>query len=204
MSDPFAHLPHNQAAENNKSAIYEKLNELGLLAKNKVLEVGSGTGQQGIFCCQNSNELTWQPTEQLANLATLELWHQAAQQVQLDNFLAPAEFSIGSSPWPDGEFDIIYSSNVLHIVTKPVAQQLVKQVVAKLKPQQRFICYGPFKRDGKFTTASNEAFNDWLLEQGYGGVNDVEDIVSWSGQQLRVQHLCDMPANNFLVVYQKG
>jgi hypothetical protein len=84
-----------------------------------------------------------------------------------------------------------------------LAKTLVEQVALKLRVGQLFICYGPFKKDGAFTTASNEAFNNWLLQQGFGGVNDVEDIIAWSSNQLRVKHLCDMPANNFLAVYEK-
>lgn len=202
MSDPFQLLPHNQAAENNKAAIFAKLAALQLTSC-KVLEVGSGTGQQGIYCCQNSAETTWQPTEQAANIEALESWYSAAQQVGIANFLTPLTFSIGDSDWPDGDFDVIYSSNVLHIVSPVLAKTLVEQVAAKLESQQLFICYGPFKKHGMFTTPSNEAFNSWLLDQGYGGVNDVEDIVLWSDKQLKLKHLCDMPANNFLVVYEK-
>lgn len=202
MSDPFELLPHNQAAENNKAAIFAKLSALQLTS-SKILEVGSGTGQQGVYSCQNSTSIVWQPTEQATNIDALELWYEAAQQAGITNFLAPLPFSISETDWPDGDFDVIYSSNVLHIVSKALAQKLVEQVVEKLEPQQLFICYGPFKKHGMFTTPSNEAFNSWLLEQGYGGVNDIEDIVVWSCEQLKVKHLCDMPANNFLVVYEK-
>lgn len=202
MSDPFVNLPHNQAAENNKAAIYTKLQDLQLVDK-KILEVGSGTGQQGVYCCQNSDKLVWQPTEQTMNLEPLTLWYNAAQQEGITNFLSPLSFSIGESELPADNYDAIYSSNVLHIVSKDLAKTLIEQVVDKLTEGQLFICYGPFKKHGMFTTPSNEAFNIWLLEQGYGGVNDIEDIVAWSGEQLKVKHLCDMPANNFLVVYQK-
>lgn len=203
MSDAFSHLPHNQAAENNKAAIYQQLAALSL-NKLKILEVGSGTGQQGIFCCQQSPELTWQPTEQALNLATLEAWHSVAKEQGINNFLTPLPFSIGEHELPLGDVDAVYSSNVLHIVSTELAQTLVEQITVQLTQGQLFICYGPFKKHGHFTTPSNEAFNTWLLEQGYGGVNDVEDVVNWSEGGLRVKHLCDMPANNFLVVYERS
>lgn len=202
MSNPFSHLAHNQAAENNKAFIHQALSELGLL-QQKVLEVGSGTGQQGIYLCQQNQQLSWQPTEVASNLDNLRLWHQVAHEQSISNFLTPIKFEIGQA-LPDVEVDSIYTSNVLHIVSKDLAKQLVEQVTGKLSTGQLFICYGPFKRDGEFTTESNRDFNDWLQGQGYGGINDLDDIVQWSGNKLDVQHLCDMPANNFLVVYQKN
>lgn len=202
MADLFSHLPHNNAAENNKAAIFAKLKTLELTDK-KVLEVGSGTGQQGIYCCQNSETLVWQATEQAENLSVLTLWYEAAKSAKVNNFLIPQPFSIGESVWPVGDFDVIYSSNVLHIVSTDLAKVLVEQVVEKLKLGQLFICYGPFKKNGEFTTPSNETFNTWLIGQGFGGVNDIADILAWSCGDLRVKHLCDMPANNFLVVYER-
>lgn len=201
MTNPFDHLAHNQAAENNKSFIFDTLTELNLL-QQKVLEIGSGTGQQGIHFCQLSDTLSWQPTEVQNNLDNLKQWQLVAQQQNISNFLLPVLFEIGQ-PLPDKEFDCVYTSNVLHIVSKPLAQQLVTQVAEALEPEQLFICYGPFKQNGQFTTESNSDFNDWLVGQGYGGINDLQDIISWSDNALQIKHLCAMPANNFLVVYQK-
>lgn len=201
MSNPFSHLAHNQAAENNKAVIYQTLNELGLL-QQKVLEVGSGTGQQGIYLCQQSEKLSWQPTEVTSNLDNLRQWYQVANEQKINNFLAPLEFEIGQA-LPQVEVDSLYTSNVLHIVSKDLAKQLIKQITDKLKVGQLFICYGPFKQGGEYTTESNKDFNNWLQGQGYGGINDLDDIVQWSSGNLQIQHLCDMPANNFLVVYQK-
>ena len=202
MTNPFAHLAHNQAAENNKVVIYQQLNKLGLLSQT-VLEIGSGTGQQGIHFCSNKSELTWQPSEVSDNLQNLTQWHKVAKKVGISNFLEPISFSIGDELLSKEGFDSIYTSNVLHIVSNLQAKVLVETVTLSLKLGQLFICYGPFKKDGRFTTSSNEQFNSWLQEQGYGGLVDLQDVIGWSKNKLRIKHLCDMPANNFLVVFEK-
>jgi len=198
----FEHLPHNQAAENNKAPILQKWLALGLESRH-VLEVGSGTGQQGIHLCQACPQLLWQPTETLEKFPLLTEWWQASQQAHITNFLAPLGFVIGQTPFPDVEFDLVYSSNVLHIVAKPVAQQLVEQAASAMSAKDLFVCYGPFKKDGDFTTESNQEFDLWLRSEGYGGLLDIDDISKFSNQALVLKAAETMPANNFLLVFEK-
>lgn len=56
-----------------------------------------------------------------------------------------------------GPFDMVYMGNVLHIAPWEVTLAVAKNV-PKLLPTRDgiFVVYGPFKRDGKFTTPSNE------------------------------------------------
>ena len=202
-SKSFAHLPHSQAAENNKLAILNGWKSLEL-AKRRVFEVGSGTGQHGVFFCRHCPELHWQPSEVADNLAVLKSWHQAAKEEGIANFLPPVLFDITNKEWPEFRFDTVYSANVLHIVSRDVARSLIELLTAGLSSGQQFVCYGPFKLDGQFTTDSNREFDTWLKQQGYGGLLDMAQIQDWSEQQLVLKRRLDMPANNFLLLFEKG
>lgn len=198
----FSHLPLNQAAENNKAPILQALKALNLL-NTSVLEVGSGTGQHGIYFCAHMPDLIWQPTEITDQLPLLLAWHQVAKQQGVNSFLAPIDYSIEMKSLPEGLAEIVYCANVLHIIQANQARCLVKQIQNKLKVGQKFICYGPFKQNGQFTTESNKDFHFWLQQQGYGGLLDMESISIWSEHDLVLEHVVNMPANNFLLVWEK-
>lgn len=201
-ADVFSDLPTLPAAENNKAPILAEWQALGFEQK-KVLEIGSGTGQQGIHLCQHLPLLRWTPSEVSANFARLQQWWEASQKVGIINFLEPVEFEVAGHAIPDGEFDTVYTSNVLHIVSRDVAQVLINHVVELLQPGQKWVCYGPFKQHNQFTTQSNQDFNDWLLSEGHGGLMDLDDVVAFSNQQLEIEKLIEMPANNFMVIFNK-
>jgi len=66
--------------------------------------------------------------------------------------------------------------------------------------------YGPFKRDGLHTAASNAAFDEQLRSQDpEWGVRDLEAVVDVAtGQGFTCQRVIEMPANNLSVVFEKG
>ncbi|GEA13612.1 DUF938 domain-containing protein [Alteromonas sp. KUL49] len=196
-------LPVNQAAEKNKKPIYEALSTLGLL-DGTVFEIGSGTGQHGIYFCALAPSLKWQPSEVEERLPVLQAWAQVACEEGIDNFSSPVSYSIDQGQLPDVQASSLYCANVLHIIQPNQAKSLIEQVCDKLKQGERFICYGPFKKDGEFTTESNQEFHTWLQQQGYGGLIDIDDMARWSNGQLVLEHVVDMPSNNFLLVWRKG
>ncbi len=65
--------------------------------------------------------------------------------------------------------------------------------------------YGPFKYQGKFTSDSNERFDQWLKQRDeYSGIRDIEAIqkcATHAGLHIKNDHA--MPANNRLLVLQK-
>lgn len=201
-ADVFSDLPTLTAAENNKGPILDKWLELEF-NERKVLEIGSGTGQQAIHLSQHCYQLRWQPTEVKENFERLNQWWEASQKVGIINFLEPIEYQVGEDELPTGDYDTIYTSNVLHIISRANAKQLVEQVCGALKSGQKWICYGPFMQNNKFTTDSNKEFNDWLLSEGHGGLMDLEDVVKLSKNKLEIETLADMPANNFFVVFNR-
>lgn len=202
MTDPFAHLARNSAADNNKQPILDALQKLNLL-KGNIIEIGSGPGQHGIHFCQNVSELIWQPTEIISKLPLTLQWYEVSQKQGLTNYLKPFSFHIGQDPIDVSDFDLIYSANVLHIISEELAQHLIKQLVETMRQGQKLVLYGPFKKDREYTSESNRDFDQWLFSEGYGGMQDLTDVENWSNGELSLMQVKNMPANNFIVVYQK-
>jgi hypothetical protein len=204
MSEWFAHLPINQAAENNKAAILQALIDLRL-TELKVFEVGSGTGQHGLHFCQHLPNMSWQPSEVVNNIQLTQAWFDAAKPLAISNYSTPIDYQIGQAlpQQASNSINAIYSANVLHIVSHELAELMIETAASELKSGQLFIAYGPFKVEGGFTTESNQSFDIWLKQQGYGGLIDVSDIGIWSQQKLTLRYQHPMPANNFLLVFEK-
>ena len=73
-----------------------------------------------------------------------------------------------------------------------------------MKPTGFIAIYGPFKLDGKYTTPSNETFDQEILaakvpEWGLKDIRDLERAAIKYGIVLKKQ--LDLPANNFLLIF---
>ena len=66
--------------------------------------------------------------------------------------------------------------------------------------------YGPFKKDNRFTTTSNEEFDKSLRQRnpewGYRDTGQVAQEAKKNGLALR--DVKDMPANNFLLTFTES
>ena len=65
--------------------------------------------------------------------------------------------------------------------------------------------YGPYRRGGRHTAPSNEAFDhDLRARNAEWGVRDVDDVVGEAAtQQLAIAEIVEMPANNLSVVLRR-
>jgi hypothetical protein len=65
--------------------------------------------------------------------------------------------------------------------------------------------YGPFRRGGRHTAASNESFDARLrLENPAWGVRDLDEVViEAAARGLHLQEVVEMPANNLSVIFIK-
>lgn len=191
-------LPFSQACENNKGVILEKL-EIHFAQARNVLEIGSGTGQHALFFAQNLPNIVWQPTEQSEYMSRLSLRLRAYPQA---NVLAPIAFSIGFNAWPAEVYDAVFTANTAHIMQREEVKLMLALIAEHLPLGGIFCQYGPFTQQGRFTSASNQAFHQKLLAQGYGGYRDVDELIEWA-EPLTLIKMYDMPANNHLLVWQK-
>jgi hypothetical protein len=176
------------------------------------LEAGSGTGQHVIEFARQFPEITWWPSDLNENhLASIEAWRLHSQ---LANILPPRRIDLSNPAWCDamkgeggpGQLLAVFCANVIHIAPWPVAEGLVAGAGRYLGKGGMLFLYGPFKRDGRHTADSNEAF-DASLRQGNPewGVRDVEAVEKMAADvSLTLIEIAEMPANNFTLVFSRS
>ncbi|MDP4547127.1 DUF938 domain-containing protein [Marinobacter sp. MDS2] len=195
-----AHFPYSQACENNKAPILEKLQEI-FLASGKVLEVGTGTGQHAVHFATAMPHLQWQPTDhpQAADTCRPRLAHAA-----LPNILPVLELDVATPPWPVESFTWAFSANTAHIMAWKEVDHMFRNIGERLPKEGAFCLYGPFNRQGRYTSASNAQFDQHLkANAAHMGIRDLEDISKLAenvGLTLSENH--SMPANNQLLVFR--
>lgn len=200
MAEP-AYAP---ASVRNSEPIFNVLiDEIG--ARDRLLEVGSGTGHHAVAFGRALPELTWQTSDLAENHDYILA---AIRESGLPNVQHPIELDVLDPKGADlhiAGFDAVYSSNTAHIMSIDAVRSMVAVAGDALKSGGRFLLYGPFKRGGRFNTPSNAAFDDSLRARDAAmGIRDLETIDQLvarnSMHRLRTYA---MPANNLLVVWQK-
>ena len=193
-------LPFSQASENNKDPILEILNGVFNDCKH-VLEIGSGTGQHAVYFSQHLKHLQWQPSDRKENLAGINNRINAYPQSNLSLAL---ELDVTQNNWPQ-HFDAVFSANTAHIMPWEITQIMLQKVARLLPTGGKFALYGPFNYEGKFTSASNEKFNQWLKEMAaHQGIRDFEKVNALLyDAAMNLVNDYSMPANNRLLVWKK-
>lgn len=195
-------LPYSQACENNKAPILVRLREI-FNASGTVLEIGTGTGQHAVHFAAALPHLQWQPSDhpRAAHLAVARL-----EQAALPNILPMLELDVSQTPWPVPTFRWAFSANTAHIMAWDEVEQMFRGIGTHLTANGAFCLYGPFKHQGRFTSESNQAFDQSLKAKApHMGIRDLEalsELAKEVGLQLRDDHA--MPANNELLVFVRG
>lgn len=198
-------LPFSEACERNKEPILEALRQW-LQQGQRVLEVGSGTGQHAVHLCRHL-QVIWQPSDRAINLADLRRRCQLEDQAsgQLGWLLAPAELDVLQPHWPAGPFDAVFSANTAHIMPWSAVPSLLEGSARVLKPSGLLLLYGPFHDGGRHTSASNAAFDQHLRSLDPAmGVRDARELSGLAaGCGLQAIDDLPMPANNRLLVFRR-
>ncbi len=191
--------PFSEACERNRVPI------LGVLARvfrdrQRVLEIGSGTGQHAVFFAAALPHLVWQTSDLPECHAGIRAW---VQDSGLTNVLPPVALDLHDPAWEIGRFDAFFSANVVHIVDWKAVEAMFAGIARHREVSCRVALYGPFNYGGRFTSESNAAFDAWLRQRDAGsGIRDFEAINALAqdiGLQLREDN--PMPANNRLLVW---
>ncbi len=192
--------PWSESSEQNRAPILAVLKE-EFSAPGKVLEIGSGTGQHAVYFPADLTHLQWQPSDVAENLPGIILWR---AESMLDNVLTPLELNVENS-WPNIKADYVFSANTAHIMSWPQVKMMLTGVANTLHSKGKLCLYGPFNRDGKFTSESNERFEGWLKSRNpLSGIRDIQAIADFAKTQGLTQigeH--SMPANNLILVFKK-
>jgi cyclopropane fatty-acyl-phospholipid synthase-like methyltransferase len=198
MSQP----PFVAPSERNKHPILEQLREV-LPEDARVFEIGSGWAQHAIHFCKAMPGLRWQPSEKANSLSDLTVQLKSAAVAGISD---PLELNVLEDPWPEQEFDAAYSANTAHIMSWAAVTAMFTGVGAVLIKGGLFCLYGPFNMNGDFTSEGNRDFDDRLRSRNPDmGIRDIRALETLAGShQMLLQQSISMPANNFLLVFQKS
>ncbi len=191
----------NSSCDRNQEPI---LKILKLYIKEKSLnffEIGSGTGQHGLFFAKNCPLITWTFSDRQENHQHIKNNLNASQ---LKNVLGPLPFEVGIDPLPPVKFDCLFTANTMHIMPWKKVKTLTKAIGKSLESRTLVFIYGPFRYQGKHTAPSNQRFDDSLKAQNSSmGIRAFEDMVmSMSKNGFSLLHDHEMPAHNRLLVFE--
>jgi cyclopropane fatty-acyl-phospholipid synthase-like methyltransferase len=197
----LANKPYAEACDENKQPILEQLQRL-FRETQSVLEIGSGTGQHGVFFAAALPDLTWQTSDREENLEGIRAW---LSEAGLENLKSPFRLDV-SSTWPDASYDAVFSANTTHIMSWQEVTSLFQGVGRILQAEGRFVLYGPFNYQGAFTSESNSRFDEWLKSRDpLSGIRDFDDLNALAVEQgLIFEEDIEMPVNNRILVWRKA
>ncbi len=201
------------ATERNREPILEVL--LQVLPKSgTILEIASGTGEHAVFFASRLRDYLWLPTDvNPQSRASIISW---TKHNVCDNVYAPLELDAKEPVWAveNSGFDwlntkpivAIVNINMIHISPWSACLGLMAGAGRILKAGGILYLYGPFKQGGEHTAASNAAFDEYLrTENPEWGVRNLDDVIAVArAQNLRLQQIYQMPANNLSVVFQRS
>lgn len=198
MSDSRLHSP---AAARNCRPILEVLKQR-LPERARVLELASGSGEHALAFATAMPGWQWQPSDPAEPaLASIAAWREAAA---LPNLAAPICLDVTApGDWPQGPFDAVVAINLIHISPWAVAEALMVRAGERLVPGGVLYLYGPYRRGGAHTSASNAAFDaDLRRRDPRWGVRDLEAVAAEAERHgLALQRVAEMPANNLSVLF---
>jgi len=193
--------PFAPACERNRDPILSVL-RAHFADRTHVLEIGSGTGQHAVYFAAALPHLVWQTSDVPENLPGIRQW---LGEANLANTPAPIELDVGGTAWPSERYDALFSANTLHIMRWPEVERLFAHIARIATPDAKLAIYGPFNVDGKFTSASNAAFDESLKARApHMGIRDraaVDALARKAGFALIDD--AAMPANNRTLVWQR-
>lgn len=197
MSDP---KPYSEACARNREPILGVLQRY-FADRQRVLEIGSGTGQHAVHFAAAMPQLIWQTSDLPANLPGARLW---LEEAALTNLPPPLPLDV-AGPWPDTRFDAVFTANTLHIMSWAHVRALFAALSGVLEPDAVLAVYGPFNYGGTFTSESNAAFDAWLkARSSESGVRDFEALDALARSAgLTLAEDCAMPAHNHLLLWRR-
>ena len=189
------------AAARNCRPILEVLKQR-LPERARVLELASGSGEHALAFATAMPGWQWQPSDPAEPaLASIAAWREAAA---LPNLAAPIRLDVTApGDWPQGPFDAVVAINLIHISPWAVAEALMARAGERLVPGGVLYLYGPYRRGGAHTSASNAAFDaDLRRRDPRWGVRDLEAVAAEAERHgLALQRVAEMPANNLSVLF---
>lgn len=190
------------AAARNRQPILEVL-QPRLPKKGLVLEIASGTGEHVVHYAAARPGLTFQPSDPDADArASVDDW---ARTLGLPNVRPALEIDVTRESWPVERADAVLCCNMIHIAPWEAAVGLVTGAARLLPTGGLLYLYGPYRRGGRHTAPSNEAFDQDLKRRNPAwGVRDLEVVTDLAHRQgFSGPEIVEMPANNLSLLFKR-
>ena len=184
------------AAARNRQPILDVL-QPRLPARGLVLEIASGTGEHVVHYAAARPGLVFQPSDPDAGArASIDDW---VRTLGLDNVRPALEIDVTKSTWPVERADAVLCCNMIHIAPWEAAVGLVTGAASLL------FLYGPYRRGGRHTSPSNEAFDSDLKRRNSAwGVRNLEDVIELAESRgFSAPEIVEMPANNLSLLFKR-
>jgi SAM-dependent methyltransferase len=171
----------------------------------RVLEIASGAGEHAVFLAGALPRVSWQPSDPDPEArASIAAWR---AQAGLPNLAPPLALDAADpATWPTEAADAVVCINMIHISPWAAAEGLMTGAGRVLPAGGKLFLYGPYLEADVPTAPSNLAFDESLKARNPAwGLRDlaaVEALASASSL-ARVERIA-MPANNLIVVFEKG
>jgi len=194
------------ATARNREVIFNILHP-ELPEQGTIFEIASGSGEHAAFMAPKLPDLHWQPSDiETDNIASINAWR---TETEADNILPAQHFNVLENSFEEqtlpSPLAAILAINLVHISPWSVTEALIEKAGQTLPEAGLFYLYGPYKRDGQHTSASNEQFEAWLkAKDEQWGVRDMEAVIELAENAgFPEPKVTAMPANNFSLVFRR-
>ena len=190
------------AAARNRQPILDVLRPR-LPAEGLVLEIASGSGEHIVHFAEALPGLVFQPSDPSAEArASIDDW---VQTTGLGNVRAALALDAAGDVWPIEQANAVLCCNMIHIAPWEAAVGLISGAAAVLADGGTLYLYGPYRRGGRHTAPSNEAFDRDLRQRNpTWGVRDLEAVAALAeARGFGSPEIIDMPANNLSLVFKR-
>lgn len=196
------HKRHAPATLRNREAILAVLQRV-LPQDGLLLEIASGTGEHAAFIAPRlRGKLNWQPSDfDAETLSSIDAHGAGEPRTRKAVRLDVTQFD-----WPIDKAQAMFCANMIHIAPWAAAEGLFAGAERILSAGAPLVLYGPFKRHGRQTAPSNEAFDQSLKSRDPGwGIRCLDSEVAPLARRhgLALDEIVDMPANNLSVVFRR-
>ena len=196
------------ATQRNKDCIGDVLSRI-IKKDGSILEIGSGSGEHGVFFQKRFPEIIWQTTDpDLLHRKSIISW---IDYEKLNKKMPqPLELDVEYTPWKiplklARSMQGIVSINMIHVAKWNCTISLFKGAGELLKRGQFLVLYGPFKIGNKHISQSNYLFDNSLKNQNDSwGIRNLEEVINEGKKAgFSQEDIIRMPANNFSIIYRK-
>ncbi|MDO9382243.1 MAG: DUF938 domain-containing protein [Hyphomicrobiaceae bacterium] len=190
------------AVARNREPILTVLRRV-LPATGLVLEIASGSGEHAAHFAAAFPDLVFQPSDPDAEArASIDAWR---EELALANMRPALALDAQSPAWRLANADAILCINMIHISPWAATHGLIAGAGRILPTGGLLYLYGPYRRAGIPTAASNDAFDADLRRRNPAwGLRNLEDVVDLAAQaSLDHADTIGMPANNVSVIFKR-